>query len=153
MVATLTAGGGNSLSATYSFSGSGTVNISATSSNNGKCTSTTIRTVTVDALSNVGSYAVNPMYNCDGQTRNSAGTVTINSVSGSVGAVQWQYYNGVWNNWGTGTSAPGSTCFPYNPTASEAQRMRVVVTNGTCAAATGADVLVNSVPRNLQLQV
>jgi hypothetical protein len=144
--ATLTAGGGNSLSATYSFSGSGTVNIIATSSNNGQCTSSTTRTVQVDALSNAGTYAHTVLYTCDGQTRNAAGTVVTNSVSGAVGSVQWQFFTNVWNTWGTpSTSAPGFTCFPHNPTTTQAQRMRVVVTNGVCAAATGADVNITSV--------
>ena len=102
--------------------------------------------IVVSATSNAGTYAYSTLYSCDGQTRNASGTVVTNSVTGALGTIQWQFYTSGsgWTNWCTGAPACGTTCFPYNPSPGEASRMRVVVTNGTCPAATGADV--NVVP-------
>ena len=71
------------------------------------------------------------------------------SVSDETGTVTWTWGsdNGTWNSWGTGTSVPGTCCFPKKVSTSDgnADRIRYNVTNGVCVA-TGysSTILVNN---------
>ncbi len=141
--------GQGSTSISVSFSGSGSVNIICTPQNGvaGSCGISASRTVTVDAAPVAGTYAYSTLYECDGYTRNASGTIVTNSVSGYTGgtpAWYWGTSGGAVNSWGSGNSAPGNNCFPYQHASTDADRMWVVIpsANGACTAVTMPQVLV-----------
>lgn len=102
--ASLNSGGGNSLSANYTFSGSGIVRITAISSNNSKCSNSGFVDVTVNNDPTLPALSAT-----DNGLICSGGTSTITaSPSGGTGTFSYSWSNGAGNVASTSPSAGGA---------------------------------------------